>query len=82
MEEVKDTQTITRKYANKTITFERKRKAINQDAKKQIRISKELVSQVEEKLEAMKVHEKEYSDFSSLVRFLLEEWLIQFKNFK
>ena len=39
-------QKITRKYKEKEITFERKRKAINQDTQKQIRISTELLQKI------------------------------------
>lgn len=64
-------QKITRKYKEKEITFERKRKAINQDTQKQIRISTELLQKINKKI----AEDSQVKDFSSLVRTLIEKYL-------
>lgn len=68
---MEEKQKITRKYKEKEITFERKRKAINQDTQKQIRISTELLQKIDEKI----AKDSKVKDFSSLVRILLTEYL-------
>lgn len=69
---VKDnTHTFTRVYQDREITVTRRKKPINYDIKKQIRISSEMMEQINERLE----EEKDVKDFSSLVRGLLEEYL-------
>ena len=69
--EITDVQTFTRKYPDREITVTRKRKAINYDVIKQIRISSEMIEQINERL----AEDKETKDFSSLVRSLLDEYL-------
>ena len=71
MENNNEVHTFTRKYSDREITVTRKRKPINYDVIKQIRISSEMMEQINERL----AEEKDVKDFSSLVRNLLEEYL-------